>query len=56
VPINWGNSTEAALLPDGRRIALTSHQVVIMDLRSGQGLLDLEAAMSKRLTTWRFVY
>ena len=40
----------------GRRIALTPHQVVIMDLRSGQGLLDLEAEMSKRLRTWKFVY
>jgi hypothetical protein len=56
VPIDWGNSAEAALLPDGRRIALTPHQVVIMDLRSGQGLLDLEAQMSKRLRTWKFVY
>jgi len=56
VPIDWGNSAEAALLPDGRRIALTPHQVVIMDLRSGQGLLDLEAEMSKRLRTWKFVY
>ena len=55
-PITWGNSTEAALLPDGRRIALTAHQVVILDLRSGQGLLDLEAQMSKRLGTWKFVY
>jgi len=56
VPIDWGNSTEAALLPDGRRIALTPHQVVILDLRSGQGLLDLETQMSKRLRTWKFVY
>jgi len=56
LPIVWGNSTEAALMPDGRRIALTLHQVVIMDLRSGQGLLDLEAQMSKRLGTWKFVY
>ena len=56
VPIDWGNSAEAALLPDGRRIALTPHQVVIMDLRSGQGLLDLEAEMSKRLRTWKFNY
>jgi len=56
LPIVWGNSTEAALMPDGRRIALTPHQVVVMDLRSGQGLLDLEAQMSKRLGTWKFVY
>ncbi len=56
LPIVWGNSTEAALMPDGRRIALTPHQVVILDLRSGQGLLNLEAEMSKRLRTWKFVY
>jgi len=43
-------------MPDGRRIALTPHNVVILDLRSGQGLLNLEAEMSKRLGTWKFVY
>ena len=43
-------------MPDGRRIALTPHQVVILDLRSGQGLLNLEAEMSKRLSTWKFAY
>lgn len=51
-PISWGNAVEAARLADGRRIALTQHQVVLMDLRSGT--LDLEAAMAPRLDSWRF--
>lgn len=51
-PISWGNSVEAAKLTDGRRIALTAHHVVIIDLRPGP--LDLEAAMSSRLSTWKF--
>jgi hypothetical protein len=52
--ISWGNSLEAARLSDGRRIALTPHDVVILDLRSG--LLDLETEMSARLGTWKFSY
>jgi hypothetical protein len=52
--ISWGNAVEAGRLPDGRRIALTPHHVVIMDLHSG--LLDLESAMSARLGTWKFTY
>ena len=52
--ITWGNAVEAAKLSDGRRIALTPHQVVILDLHSG--LLDLEADMSPRLGTWKFSY
>jgi hypothetical protein len=55
-PIQWGNATEANRLSDGRRIALTQHQVVILDLRSGQGQLDLEGAMSVRLNTWKFTF
>jgi len=55
-PIQWGNSKEAAMLSDGRRVALTLHQVVILDIRSGHDLLDLETEMSKRLGTWKFVY
>jgi hypothetical protein len=55
-PISWGNSTEAARMADGRRIALTQHHVVILDLRSGQGHLDLETQMYARLGTWRFSY
>ncbi|HYT13162.1 MAG TPA: hypothetical protein VEL12_10280, partial [Candidatus Nitrosopolaris sp.] len=52
--ISWGNSVEAVRLPDGRRIALTPHHVVIMDLHSG--LLDLESEMSTRLATWKFSF
>jgi hypothetical protein len=54
--IQWGNAKEAAMMSDGRRIALTPNQVVIMELRSGFGLLDLESEMSKRLGTWKFLY
>jgi hypothetical protein len=65
--INWGNAIEAIKLPDGRRMALTPHHVVILELRSGQGsqcvtqqgtptpcYLDLDAHMSPRLNTWKF--
>ena len=54
--IQWGDSAEAARMPDGRRIALTQHHVVILELRSGQGHLDLEKEMSSRLNTWKFTY
>lgn len=54
--INWGNADEAGRLPDGRRIALTPHHVVILDLRSGAGLLDLESPTSSRLSTWKFTF
>jgi hypothetical protein len=54
--IQWGNATEAGRLSDGRRIALTTTQVVILDLRSGFGQLDVEAAMSARLNTWQFKF
>jgi hypothetical protein len=56
VPIFWGDAIEAYRLPDGRRIALTPHHVVILDLHSGQGNLDLEARMSARLNTWKFTF
>jgi len=52
--IEWGNAQEAARLRDGRRIALTQHHVVIMDLHSG--LLDLETEMAARLGTWKFSF
>jgi hypothetical protein len=65
----WANAAEAAKLTDGRRIALTQHHVVILDLHSGQITgcttstgaptpchLDLEAQMSTRLDTWKFTY
>jgi hypothetical protein len=51
-PISWGNSVEAVKLADGRRVALTQRHIVIMELRPGP--LDLEAAMSSRLGTWKF--
>ncbi len=53
-PIPWGNAVEAGLLPDGRRVALTQHHVVILDLHSG--LLDLETEMAARLNTWKFTF
>jgi len=52
--IGWGNAVAAVKLSDGRRIALTPHHVVVMDLHSG--LLNLESAMSARLGTWRFSF
>jgi hypothetical protein len=52
--ISWGNSVEAVKLPDGRRIALTPHHIVILELHNG--LLNLESAMAPRLGTWKFVY
>ena len=54
--IQWGNATEAAVMVDGKRIALTPHHVVILELRSGLDLLDLETPMSARLSTWKFAY
>jgi hypothetical protein len=55
-PIQWGNAVEAGKLSDGRRIALTPHHVVILDLRAGFGNLDLESEMSARLSTWQFLF
>jgi len=52
--IAWGNAAQAARLADGRRIALTPHHVVLLDLHSG--LLDLESPMSARLATWKFTF
>ena len=52
--ISWGNAVEAVKLADGRRVALTPHHVVIMDLRPGP--LDLEGEMSSRLHTWKFSF
>ncbi len=50
--ISWGNALEAARLPDGRRIALTPHFVIVLDVRSGP--LDVEGEMASRLSTWKF--
>src|SRR5260370_5395956 len=55
-PIAWGNSTEAAVLADGRRIAMTPHHIVVLDIHSGRGLLDLDGEMGSRLGTWKFIY
>jgi hypothetical protein len=64
-PIQWGDASEAYKLDDGRRIALTQHHVVLLDLHCGrsasacdpsQGHLDLEALMSARLHTWKFTF
>ena len=52
--IRWGNALQAQKLGDGRRVALTAHHVVIMDLHPG--LLDLETEMSARLGTWKFSF
>ena len=54
--ISWGNSLEALKLADGRRIALTPHNVVILALHAGSGNLNLEAEMSARLDSWKFSY
>ena len=63
--IQWGDSREADKMDDGRRIALTEHHVVLLDLHCGtsasacdpnQGHLDLEALMSARLQTWKFTF
>jgi hypothetical protein len=51
-PISWGNAVEAVQLADGRRVALTPHHIVILDLHSG--VLDLESEMAARLGTWKF--
>lgn len=53
-PITWGNAKEALHLSDGRRVALTKSHVVILELRSGAGNLDMEAAMAPRLNSWKF--
>jgi hypothetical protein len=58
-PAQWGNATEALQEVGGqhpRWFALTPHHVVILELHSGQGNLDLNAAMAPRLGTWRFTY
>ena len=52
--LDWGNAQEAATLSDGRRVALTPHDVVILDVHPS--LLDLNGEMSSRLSTWKFTY
>ena len=58
-PADWGDAIEAMQEVGGthpRWFALTAHHVVILELHSGQGNLDLTAAMSPRLSTWKFTY
>ena len=52
--LDWGNAIEAANLDDGRRVALTQHDVVILDVHPS--LLDLNGEMASRLGTWKFTY
>ena len=54
--IQWGDATQANQLSDGRRIALTPHHIVILELRAAKDGLDLEAQFSTRLGTWKFLY
>ena len=57
--VQWGNA-QAALQevggPHPRWFALTPHHVVVLELHSGQGNLDLNAVMAPRLSTWKFTY
>lgn len=54
--IQWANATQAIQLSDGRRIALTPHHVVLLDLRANKDGLDLEFQLSTRLSSWKFLY
>jgi hypothetical protein len=53
-PVVWGNALEATKLADGRLVALTPHDVVILDVHPS--LLDLDGEMNSRLGTWKFTY
>lgn len=56
-PATWGNAQEA--VQDGTtgdRFALTGHQVIELELHSGDGNLDLKGSMGQRLSTWEFTY
>jgi len=53
-PLGWGNALEATRLADGRLVALTPHNVVILDVHPS--LLDLDGEMKSRLATWKFTY
>ena len=55
--IQWGNALDAAVDPaSGKRFALTEHHVVVLELKAGQGNLDLNTAMTGRLSSWKFAY
>ena len=51
---DWGHALEATQLTDGRRVALTPHNVVVLDVHPS--LLDLDGEMASRLSTWKFTY
>ena len=56
-PLQWGNAMDAGReVGTSRYYALTPHHVVVMELRSGAGNLDLQSALEKRLSLWRFTY
>jgi hypothetical protein len=56
-PLSWGNAVEAVTVKGtARRYALTQHQVVLLDPRSGAGNLDLDSELAKRLKTWKFSF
>lgn len=53
--IQWGNAKEAVQVTGQlKRYAMTSSRVYLLNEREGAGNLDLEAAMSKRLSSWSF--
>jgi hypothetical protein len=54
-PIQWGNAEEAVQVTGQlKRYAMTPNRVYLLSEREGAGNLDLEAEMSKRLSTWMF--
>jgi hypothetical protein len=53
-PFDWGNAVEAVQLADGRKLALTPHNVVILDVHMSN--LDVAGEMGSRLDTWKFSY
>lgn len=58
-PLQWGNAIEAAAQVGSDRptyYALTPHHVIVLELHSGPGNLDLQSAMSARFQTWKFTY
>lgn len=56
-PITWGNAVEAVQVNGQlRRYALSKSRVFLLSEREGEGNLDLEAAMVKRLANWNFAF
>lgn len=55
--IVWGNSLEALQsAKTGRLFALTKHQIVVLEMNTGTGNLDLNAQMANSLPSWYFGY